>query len=154
MKTRALLAIATVAAPAGVWAPPAAPPPPRDPASPRLHRLAHGPRPARARPRPLLRASARRGDGRLLDQSLQRLLRKGRRPLSDTGLHRAHHPAARHGEVRRSADRHRKEPSDALLPGQLGERGTWSFPAVPSLCEAEGEAGGEAGPEGHERELP
>src|SRR5213082_1270252 len=45
MKTRVLLAIATVAAPAGVWAQHAAPFSPRDSASHALNRLAYGPRP-------------------------------------------------------------------------------------------------------------
>src|SRR3989440_2162633 len=45
MKTRVLLAIATVAAPAGVWAQHAAPLSPRDSASHALNRLAYGPRP-------------------------------------------------------------------------------------------------------------
>src|SRR5213082_2295377 len=45
MKTRVLLAIATVAAPAGVWAKHAAPFSPRDSASHALNRLAYGPRP-------------------------------------------------------------------------------------------------------------
>ena len=45
MKTRVLLAIATVAAPAGVSAQHAAPLSPRDSASHALNRLAYGPRP-------------------------------------------------------------------------------------------------------------
>src|SRR5438067_3255271 len=45
MKTRVLLAIATVVAPAGVWAQHAAPLSPRDSASHALNRLAYGPRP-------------------------------------------------------------------------------------------------------------
>src|SRR5216110_3404012 len=45
MKTRVLLAIATVAAPAGVWSQHAAPFSPRDSASHALNRLAYGPRP-------------------------------------------------------------------------------------------------------------
>src|SRR5437868_3254991 len=45
MKTLVLLAIATVAAPAGVWAQHAAPLSPRDSASHALNRLAYGPRP-------------------------------------------------------------------------------------------------------------
>src|SRR6266853_3670982 len=45
MKTRVLLAIATVAAPAGVWAQHAAPLLPRASASHALNRLAYGPRP-------------------------------------------------------------------------------------------------------------
>src|SRR5256884_5018193 len=45
MKPRVLLAIATVAAPAGVWAQHAAPLSPRDSASHALNRLAYGPRP-------------------------------------------------------------------------------------------------------------
>src|SRR5881227_3431236 len=45
MKTRVLLAIATVAAPAGVWAQHAAPLSPPDSALHVLNRLAYGPRP-------------------------------------------------------------------------------------------------------------
>src|SRR6266699_913068 len=89
MKTRVLLAIATVVAPAGVWAQHAAPLSPRDSASHALNRLAYGPRPGE------IERVARAGVLRWIDAQLapdqiddEALARRERKRMGDTAADR------------------------------------------------------------------
>src|SRR6267378_4273268 len=67
-------------------------------------------------------AAVARGDGRLLDESLQRVRRQGRRSLPVAFLYRGNDSAAGAGKVRRLADRHGAKSGDALLSRQCAKR--------------------------------
>ena len=69
------------------------------------------------------RPSARRGDGRLLGESLHGLRGQGAGALLPRPIRAREHPPARAREIPRSAGRRREESRDALLPRQLGEHG-------------------------------
>ena len=73
--------------------------------------------------RRLQRAPARRSDGRLLVQPLQRLRRQGTGARVPQRVRARRDPAARARQVPRSAAGHGGEPGDAVLSRQLAELG-------------------------------
>ena len=73
--------------------------------------------------RGLQRSPARRSAHRFLVQPLQCLHRQGRRPLPGHRLRARCYPPACAGQVQGPAGCDRQESGDAVLPGQLAERG-------------------------------
>ena len=74
--------------------------------------------------RGLQRPPTRRSAHRLLVQPLQRLHRQRRRPLPGHVVRARRDSSACAGQVQRPADRHGREPGDAVLSRQLAERGS------------------------------